>query len=66
MISQEDRIVANILATLLRLKAKSVAGMSVDNLRQIVPTTGITLPPAAYRERFNRIATTKFSGFILN
>lgn len=62
-LTQDGQITANILATVLKLKKDGTVGMSLDNLRQITPTTGITLTPIQYRDAFARIAKTKFASF---
>lgn len=51
-----EAIKKNIAAQIRKLKADGIVGMSIDNLRQITPTTGVTCAIPMYRPLFAQAA----------
>jgi len=52
-----DKMYDLIKKTIRKARRDGITGMSLANLKQITPTTGLTCPPAEYHRAFPEIAT---------
>lgn len=52
----ESNVRNNIASAICQCKRGGTTGMSVANLFQITPTTGLTCYPAIYRQEFSELA----------
>lgn len=51
-----DAITSNVTAKIKELIADGTIGMSINNLRQITPTNGVTCAVQMYRSLFKQVA----------
>ena len=51
-----DAIEKNITETIMQIQKDGTTGMALSNLRQITPTTGVTVPVHQYGEMFQTAA----------
>lgn len=56
MTTTEKTLTQNIRSTITKAKRRGVVGMSLANLKQCTPTTGLTCPPGEYHREFPRVA----------
>lgn len=54
-----------IRATVRELRADGITGMSLENLKQVTPTRGLTCAPAAYHGAFAEVALSTARDFII-
>jgi len=55
--ADEQAIKTNIETTIHQLRKDGTVAMSMDNLRQITPTTGVRLPVVTYPNVFASVAS---------
>lgn len=55
--ADEQAIKTNIEAAIRQLRADGTVAMSMDNLRQVTPTTGVRLPVSTYPQVLASIAS---------
>ncbi len=56
MTTTAETLTRNIRQTIRKAKKAGTVGMSLANLKQITPTTGLTCDPGEYHREFPRIA----------